>query len=160
MNYSRRQLEQLGEPLGEAVTRAKLGGGYLCGGGGGGGASSSDNTTNNVDKRLAVDSGAGITGDNSSIVIQATSTDAGIVSRALDSIDSNNATNAEGFNQLLSAADRLFNRGESLIGTTQKTVADAYAQAQTTKAGTIDNKTLIVLAVAGAATVYAIARKK
>jgi hypothetical protein len=140
------------------VTRAKLGGGYLCGGGGGGGASSSDNTTNNVDKRLAVDSGAGITGDNSSIVIQATSTDAGIVSRALDSIDSNNATNSEGFNQLLSAADRLFNRGENLIGTTQKTVADA--QAQTTKAGTIDNKTLIVLAVAGAATVYAIARKK
>jgi hypothetical protein len=36
MNYSRRQLEQFGEPLGDSVTQKKLGGGYVCGGGGGG----------------------------------------------------------------------------------------------------------------------------
>jgi hypothetical protein len=38
MNYSRRQLEQFGEPLGDSVTQKKLGGGYVCGGGGGGSA--------------------------------------------------------------------------------------------------------------------------
>ena len=34
MSYSRRQLEALGEPLGESVTQRKLGGGYVAGGGG------------------------------------------------------------------------------------------------------------------------------
>ena len=33
MNYSRRQLYALGEPLGECVTKKKLGGGYIAGGG-------------------------------------------------------------------------------------------------------------------------------
>lgn len=32
--YSRRDLERAGEPLGECVTLPKLGGGYICGGGG------------------------------------------------------------------------------------------------------------------------------
>jgi hypothetical protein len=39
MNYSRRQLEALGEPLGESVTRLKPGGRIYGGGGGGGGSS-------------------------------------------------------------------------------------------------------------------------
>lgn len=34
MSYSRRQLEALGEPIGESVTQKKLGGGYIAGGGG------------------------------------------------------------------------------------------------------------------------------
>lgn len=33
MNYSRKQLYALGEPLGECVTQKKLGGGYIAGGG-------------------------------------------------------------------------------------------------------------------------------
>lgn len=191
MNYSRRQLERHGEPLGECVTRPKLGGGYICGGGGGGGSSSSSTETRNEDKRLAVSSGAGITGDNSSISV--ISTDGGIVARALDSVDASNAMNAEGFDklldastegfsnlldantrnfsttvgsqtqgfsQLIGAAERLFNQGQNLIGTTQKSVADAYSQAQANKSGTIDNRTIIVLAVAGAAAAFAITRKK
>jgi hypothetical protein len=36
--YSRRDLERAGEPLGECVTLPKLGGGYICGGGGKGDA--------------------------------------------------------------------------------------------------------------------------
>ena len=48
MNYSRRQLEALGEPLGESVTRLKDGGfGRVYGGGGGGGGSQPANTTQN-----------------------------------------------------------------------------------------------------------------
>jgi hypothetical protein len=39
MSYSKRQLYALGEPLGDSVTRNKLGGGRIYGGGGGGGGS-------------------------------------------------------------------------------------------------------------------------
>lgn len=115
--------------------------------GGGGGSNSSSSTTTNIDQRLAVgDGGAGISGNNSSIVI----TDGGIVSRALDTVDVANATNADSFGALLEASTKLFDRGESLISQTQKSVADAYASAQNTKAGTIDNKTMIVFAVVAA----------
>ena len=37
LNWSRRELEALGEPLGDCVTTPKLGGGWICGGGGKGG---------------------------------------------------------------------------------------------------------------------------
>ena len=40
MNYSRRQLYALGEPLGDSVTTKKVSGGRIYGGGGGGGGSS------------------------------------------------------------------------------------------------------------------------
>ena len=39
MSYSKRQLYALGEPLGDSVTRSKVGGGRIYGGGGGGGGS-------------------------------------------------------------------------------------------------------------------------
>jgi hypothetical protein len=125
--------------------------GHHCpqfGGGGGSSSSSNQTTTVNTDKRLAVgDGGAGISGDNSSIVI----TDGGIVSRALDTVDIANATNGDSFQKLLDASKDLFDRGEGLIGQTQKSVADAYAAANDNKAQTIDNRTIIVLAVAAAA---------
>lgn len=144
MTISRRHLYQAGEPIGDACTRREAGRTIY----GGGGDSSSAQTTNQADKRVVVDSGLGVSGDANVINV----TDGGIVSRALDSIDLNNATNAAGFEQLLTAADRLFDRGESLIGTTQKHVADAYAVASQEAKGTIDNRTIIVLAaVAGAA---------
>lgn len=154
MSISKRQLYAAGEPLGEAVTRRKPGGGYVCGGGGGG-SSSSSSTTQNFDKRLAVgDGGAGITGDNSSIAINVL--DGGIVSRAMDTVDLSNAIGREGFTKLLDTASLMFNKSESLIGQTQKSVADAYSQAQTDKAGAIDQKTIIVLAVAGAVAMFAL----
>lgn len=172
MNLSRRELYAAGEPLGDCATARKPGGGYLCGGGGKS-SSSSAQTTYNTDKRLAVgDGGLGISADNSDVglTINTTTMDGGAiagafdatkatVSRALQTVDLNNATNAEGFSKLLTTAEGLFNKGESLIGQTQQAVADAYTQAQTTKAGTIDNRTIIVLAVAGAAAVFALRRK-
>ena len=46
MSYSKRQLYALGEPLGDSVTRSKVGGGRIYGGGGGGApASGPTNTT-------------------------------------------------------------------------------------------------------------------
>lgn len=115
--------------------------------GGGGGSSSSSSSTTNTDKRLAVgDGGAGISGDGSSITI----TDGGIVSRALDTLDVANATNADSFGALLEASTKLFDRGENLIGMTQKSVADAYASATINKSGAIDQKTMMVLAAIAA----------
>lgn len=109
--------------------------------GGGGGSSSSSQTTNNSDKRISIRDGTAVSGDGSTVNI----TDGGIVSRALDTVDVANATNAEGFDKLLAASQNLFNNST-------KAVAGAYETALTEKAGTgIDNKTMIVLAVAGAA---------
>lgn len=156
MNISRRELYAMGEPLGDSATSPKLGGGYVCGGGGS--RSSSTQETFNTDKRVVTESGIGVSGNDN--IISVTSTDGGIVSRALQTVDVNNATNAVGFQSLLDAASDLFNRGEKLIGQTQKSVADAYGQAQTQTKGTIDNRTIIVLAVAGAVAVFAFNRKK
>lgn len=224
MNYSRRELYAMGEPLGDSTTTAKLGGGYVCGGGGS--RSSSAQTTYNTDKRLAVgDGGFGVSADNSNVGFTENNTftdarsfdmydsrsfdvntsdsnnttnsnnttinafDGGAISgafdatkRALSSIDSAvsqtigsntdvltmanntiklaNATNADGFDKLLNVAENLFAGGNQLLSQTQASVADAYSQAQNDKAGTIDNRTIIVLAVAGAAAVYAMSRRK
>lgn len=162
MNLSRRELYAAGEPLGECVTRAKLGGGYVCGGGGGGSSSSSSSsTTNNTDKRQAVgDGGLAVSADSSSVSVNVT--DGGIVSRALDSVDVVNAIGAQGFSRLLDTATQMFNKSEGLIGQTQKSVADAYDQAQLTAKGTIDNRTIIVIAVAGVIgfTAWAISQRK
>lgn len=148
---------------------------------GGKSSSKSSSTTYNTDKRVAVQDGIGLSGDGSSVSVTNNITDAGIVSRALDSIDLSNANQAESFSNLLDAsatgfdklvgaqssgftdlievAEGLWSQGQNLIGTTQKAVADAYGQAQADKAGTIDNRTLIVLAVAGAAALAFVKRK-
>lgn len=122
-------------------------------------SSASSQTTNNQDNRVAVQDGIGLSASSGN-VINVTSTDAAIVDRALKTVDLSNATVGEGFETLLAAADNLFARGENLIGQTQKSVADAYSLAKTDTAGTIDNRTIIVLGVAGAVALYAINRKK
>lgn len=147
----------------------------------GGGNSSSNQTTNNYDKRVAVQDGIGITGDANSIFTSSNTTtnitDSGIVSRglttvdkalsggldtvgntvdrALKSVDLSSANQAQGFSQLLGAAESLWNKSEGLIGQTQKSVADAYMAANTDAKGSLDNKTIIVLAVAGAVALFA-----
>lgn len=173
---SRRELYAHGEPFGDSATRRSIDGkGYVCGFGGDS-SSSSSNTTNNYDKRVAVQDGFGLSGDANSVSMSTTNnlttitSDAGViknafdfsgetVARAFDSIDSNNATLGEGYGALIEAADNIFNRGQNLIGQTQKAVADAYGQAQNDKGGTIDNRTIIVLAAVGAVALFAISRK-
>lgn len=175
MSISRRDLYAAGEPFGESCTRQEAGRTIY---GGGGSSSSSAQTTNNQDNRTAVQDGIGLSASNNNaigITTNNTTTvntlDAGAiksafdfsgdtVERALDTVDMSNATLGDGFDALLSAAERLFDKGDGLIGQTQKAVADAYAQAKTDTAGTIDNRTIIVLAVAGAAAVYAMSRRK
>lgn len=182
-DISRRELYAMGEPLGDGATRRKLGGGYICGIGGKS-KSSSSTTTNNADNRMAIQNGFGLShssgnaldfSDNSTTTIN--SLDGGAISRAFDSVDLSSAANFgttsraldsidlsgkrlnDGFQSLIDAATSIFNDGQSLIGQTQKSVADAYSTAQTDAAGGIDQKTIIVLAVAGAVALYAIKSK-
>lgn len=67
MTFSKRQLYAAGEPLGEAVTRAKPGG-RIYGGGGGSTSSNSNPVTTNTDKRNAVSDGVGVSGDGSTVI--------------------------------------------------------------------------------------------
>lgn len=63
MSISRRQLYAAGEAFGDCATVPKLGGGYLCGGGDSSSSSTSSPTTTNIDKRVAVSDGIGVSGD-------------------------------------------------------------------------------------------------
>jgi len=118
--------------------------GHHCPGIGG----SSKSSTASNDNRVTAGS-IGISGSGNVV------TDGGIVSRALDTVDLTNALGFEGFQKLLDA-------GESLIGQTQKSVADAYGQAEANKAGALDNRTILVLgiAVAVVAGIYFVNRRK
>lgn len=168
MTLSRRALYAAGETFGESATRRELGR-IVCGGG----DSESSQATHNIDKRNAVQNGIGLSGDGSSVTTYSTTilTDAGMTgkaldannafgARALDSIDKSTALTAGQFDKLLQAAENLWQRGETLVGQTQKHVADAYLTANTDARGAIDNKTIIVLAVAGAAVAGAVAMRR
>ena len=120
--------------------------------GGSSSSSSSTTTTETTDKRMVVDQGIGISSDQSTVNV--TTLDAGIVQAALDTVKASDATNGEGFNGLLNLAEMLFTDGAALI---EKTQNASLAQIETInaaasdKTGSIDQKTMIVLAVAGAA---------
>lgn len=151
---SRRELYAHGEPFGDSATRAKLGGGYVCGGGGDSSSSSSQTTNyNQYDQRSITDARQNNETTNTTTTINAL--DGGAIdaskSIALAGI-ANNATNTA---NLLAVADRLF--------TTQRQIVDANAQLSNSLAGatlqntataestTAVNKTMIYagLAVAG-----------
>lgn len=160
MSISRRDLYAAGEPFGESATRAKPGGGYVCGGGGGGSSSSSSNatttTTYTTDKRMVVDQGIGITSDSSTVHVE--SMDAGIVNKALDTVAAADATAGEGFMRLLGLADKLFEGAGSMIETTQATALAATQTAANDAKGAVDQKTIIILAGAAVAA-FAFMRK-
>ncbi len=159
MNLSRRQLYAVGEPFGESCTQRAAGRTIYGGGGGSSSSSSTATTTQNTDKRIAVEQGIGISSDSSTVTVQAL--DAGIVSKALDTVASSDATAGAGFTQLLTLADKLFTGAGAVIEKTQDTalaqIGSLNASANDAR-GTIDQKTMIVIAVAGAAA-YALSRK-
>ena len=171
---SRRELYAHGEPFGDSATRRKIDGkGYVCGFGGDS-SSSTSYTQNMVDRRITQKDGFAVAGDANAITMNTTNVsnvlDGGAIAkafgfstdttkRAFDSVDTANATLGAGYESLIEASKDIFNQGQNLIGQTQKAVADAYGQAQADKGGTIDNRTLIALAAAGAVAAVIIARK-
>lgn len=156
MSLSRKHFERLGEPLGDCVTRAKPGGGYVCGGGGGGSSkSATTTTTNNIDRRQVVDTGIGISSDSSTVYVEAL--DAGIVQKALDTVAAGDAISGEGFEKLLSLTERLFDAGGAILDKTADTTMQAVQAVNTARndaVGSIDQKTLIIMAAAGLGVAY------
>lgn len=127
---------------------------------GGNSSSQSSSTTNNMDQRVVADGGSvGLSGNSSTFNIS--QTDGGITARALDSLDKNfklvNDSAGEGISSLLGAMKSMFEtsttQATSMAGTVEKNVLDAYRNAASDAKGTIDNKTIIALAVAGVAVV-------
>lgn len=115
-------------------------------------SSSNTTTTNTTDKRMVVDNGLGISSDSSTVTVNMVDTD--IVKAALDTVTAADATNGEGFEKLLSLAGSLFDAGGKLIDKTQTASLaqlETINSASNDKAGVIDQKTIIVLAIAGAA---------
>lgn len=146
----------------DANTRLSPCGKVMPGFGGGGGSSSSSNatTTTNTDKRLVVNDGIGISSDTSSVTVNAL--DAQIVSQALDTVKVADATAGQGFNTLMSLADKLFTGAGNLVAGTQagalslaeqtaQTTNQAYQNATAEKSGSIDNKTIMILGAVAAA---------
>lgn len=128
----------------------------MCNGGGGGSSSSSSSsTTTSIDKRMVVDQGIGITSDQSTVTVQAL--DGQIVSKALDTVAAADATAGEGFERLLGLAENLFSAGGKLVEKTSDTAmaaVGAVSTAQNDAKGAIDQKTLVILAVAGVGAAY------
>ena len=120
-------------------------------------------STSNTDRRQVVAEGAfGFASDNASININNQTIDAGIVEKALDTVAGSDAINGQGFNQLLTLADKLFTGAGAMIGKTQES-ALAQVEALNTVAndskGKIDQKTVIVLAGAAALAVMGMNKK-
>lgn len=151
MSISRQQLYAAGLPFGDSCTR-RAAGRTVLGGGGGSSSSSSATTTNTTDKRMVVDQGIGISSESSNVNV--TTLDAGIVNKALDTVTAADAINGDGLDKLIGLADKLFTAGGDLIAKTQNA---SLAQLETInaaandKTGSIDQKTMVILAIAGAA---------
>ena len=121
-------------------------------------SSSQTNQTYNTDKRLVVDQGIGISSDSSSVTVNAL--DAGIVgdslkavTKALDTVSTADAVAGDSLNRIIGLADKLFDGAGKLVTETQKTAATFAQSAAADNKGVIDNKTIMVLGVAGAAAV-------
>lgn len=112
--------------------------------GGGGGSSRQSNDTNIQDKRVVVDSGAGISGDNSSITVNAADVD--VVKRAMDSFDKGSVTLGQGYSSLLEAAGKIFDTSTKAVTGAQAGLASAYAQHEQDSKGAVDQKTILALA--------------
>lgn len=126
-------------------------------------SSSSSNTTNttNIDRRQVMSDGAiGVTSDSSTINIE--SMDAGVVNKALDVVASNDTIAGQGFTQLLTLADKMFNAGGTILQKTADTTmaqVGALTTAQNDAKGAIDQKTMMILAGVAAAAFIASKQK-
>lgn len=138
MSYSRRQLYAMGEPLGDSTTRAKPGGGMLCGEGGDSSSSSTQQTTTtNVDKRQVVDNGGvGVSSDSSNVTIN--TLDSGAINGAIDLSKSSTTQAYTGLDHLLGFANQVLaleNNSQKLISQSAANVGDAYKTAQDMSSG-------------------------
>jgi hypothetical protein len=139
----------------------------------GGGRSSSSNTTQTFDNRIANERGVALSGvslessmGGGDVSINIESMDADIAGKALDASMLLSAIGGDGFARLLGTAERLFSASNAQAANamdvsagSQQAVRDAYESAATLRAGSVDQRTLIIAAVVGVAGLVALSRK-
>ena len=122
-------------------------------------SSATNNTTNNDLRVVADGGGIGVSGSGNAISVL----DGGAIARTFDSLDLINKTNGQTYQDMLSTVASLFTKTSDALSTnasqTQANVLEAYRNAASDAGKTIDNRTIIVLAVAGAVLVYFMTRK-
>jgi len=113
-------------------------------------SSQANQTTQNIDDRVVNDSGV-VARDS---VVNVSSVDPEIAKAAFDFATKADATNGDGFDKLLGAAVELTKHSQDtangLAAKFQDNVLQAFDSARNTTPGGIDNKTMIVIAVAAA----------
>lgn len=131
---------------------------------GGGSESSNETTTQNIDKRLVVDSGIGISSDSSSVNV--TALDAGAINEAFEFANANvelmksaDALQGQTAAQLLGLTDRVFteafkvlDKNASLVQSSGKLVSDAWDNAK----GEGSTKTFLAYGVIAAVALVAV----
>lgn len=139
--------------------------------------SSSATTYQNTDKRVVADGGGvGLSGDGNAVSINmmdggAIAASADVVKAALQTIEKADATAGEGFESTLRLASDSFTRlvdlagdvlggGASALERSQELTAQAYRESVETRQATIDNKTITVIAIAGAVAAVAYGASK
>ncbi|MCK9991397.1 MAG: hypothetical protein RugAbin2_02411 [Rugosibacter sp.] len=112
-------------------------------------SSSSSNQTINTDKRLVVDGGGvGVSSDSSTVNV--TQTDLGAIGRAFDFATTSGANVVTTLDKVLGIADTVLKGSLASVQSTNSVVSQAYETAKNTTSGAIDQKTMIVMAIAGA----------
>ncbi len=106
-------------------------------------SSQANQSTTNTDKRVVNESGL-IVQDSGGSTVNIERVDWEIVDGALSAA-------GEGYSKLLDISEKIISNGTKQLEATQAGISQAYTNAQTEKSGSIDQKTMIVLAVAGAA---------
>lgn len=119
MTISRRQLYAAGETFGTSCTRNKPGG-RIMGGGGGESSSSSENETTNVDQRVAVQDGVGLSGSsNNSVSVNSSDAIKAIAAMGADTIAKSGAAvvelNQASLDANVTAWDKTVTAGAALV---------------------------------------------
>lgn len=120
--------------------------------------SSSTTTYENTDKRIVADGfGVGLSGDGNAVNYSVQMLDGGavkqsadVVKAALRTVEKADAVQGEGFNKLLELAGDVLAGGATALERSQELTAQAYRESVETRQATIDNKTITVIAIAGA----------
>lgn len=147
---------------------------------------SSYSATENQDKRIVADGGSGVistdrsnlfdssgggvlnlnlstgqgqnrSSSSTSVSLTQTSTDYGAIDAAMQFAGKTvDAVAGQGFEALLDLAEGLFERASAAQADAMGAVSAAYAQADADKAGSIDNRTLLILAAVAAVVVVGV----
>lgn len=121
-------------------------------------SSTSSTTTNNTDRRLVVDgSSAGVSANSSTVNV--TQTDHGAISSAMQILSAGQDRTGDSFDRVVGLADTLLRGSLSVVQDSTGVVSQAYETARNTQTGSIDQKTMIVLGIAGAVAVVAWSKK-